>query len=469
MKQLLFCLLLLAARPCAAESLRLEAEDATLVGVMVTNACAGFSGRGYVSGMEHRTSKIVFSFDAAAGLYDLAIRYSSPFGNKGFVLNLNGAKLSGQFQATTNVFATHRAGLVELPGGRNRLAIEYGWGYYDVDYLELTPMAKSEAPAKPSAALSDPAAAPAARALMERLISHYGTGTFSGVQSAVDFDYVRETTGQTPAIFGMDLMDYSPSRIEHGAKPRGLPEKAIDKAHQGCMVTVMWHWNAPEGLGRVSTNETGKATEARWWTGFYTSATTFSLKQALADPSSTNYSFIIRDIDAIAVQLRKFADAGVPVLWRPLHEADGGHFWWGGDGPESFVQLWRLLHQRLVEHHGLHNLVWVFTGPVDPKWYPGDDCVDVVGLDAYPADRHDPLVSDWMALSGRFGGKKLIALTEFGGVPDVERMQRLGVWWSYFVSWTGARGPRRAAEEDLERIYRSPGVLNGPPPQGAPQ
>ena len=43
---------------------------------------------------------------------------------------------------------------------------------------------------------------------------------------------------------------------------------------------------------------------------------------ALATSWSRAYRLLIRDIDAIAVQLRKFADAGVSVLWRPLHDAD---------------------------------------------------------------------------------------------------------------------------------------------------
>ena len=52
----------------------------------------------------------------------------------------------------------------------------------------------------------------------------------------------------------------------------------------------------------------------------------------------------------------------------------------------------------------------------DPEWYPGDDVVDIVGVDGYPTDKSDPLFARWAALLDRFNGRKLIALTEFGGV-----------------------------------------------------
>ena len=81
------------------------------------------------------------------------------------------------------------------------------------------------------------------------------------------------------------------------------------------MVTFCWHWNAPKDL----IDQPGK----EWWRGFYTEATTFDVAKAMEDPQSEEYTLIIRDIDAIAVQLKKLANADVPVLWRPLHEAEG--------------------------------------------------------------------------------------------------------------------------------------------------
>jgi mannan endo-1,4-beta-mannosidase len=226
----------------------------------------------------------------------------------------------------------------------------------------------------------------------------------------------------------------------------------------------LWHWNAPRGLEPDVAGTTGAKSKKPWFRGFYTDATTFDVAAALADAQGDDYQLLIRDIDAIAAQLRRLAEADVPVLWRPLHEAEGGWFWWGAKGPEPFKALWRLLYERLTRHHGLHNLVWVFTGSAAPEWYPGDDMVDVVGLDAYPADARDPLAADWAALRATYGDRKPLALTEFGGVPDIGQMQRCGIHWTYFVSWSGGKGMRRTPDDDIRRIYGLPGVARRTPP-----
>ena len=67
------------------------------------------------------------------------------------------------------------------------------------------------------------------------------------------------------------------------------------------------------------------------------------------------YDLLIRDIDAIAEQLKRLQDAGVPVLWRPLHEASGGWFWWGNAGAEAYKELYVLLYDRLTNHHDRGN------------------------------------------------------------------------------------------------------------------
>jgi hypothetical protein len=105
-------------------------------------------------------------------------------------------------------------------------------------------------------------------------------------------------------------------------------------------------------------------------------------------------------------------------------------------------------------------LIWVLTSS-DPAWYPGNDVVDVVGVDGYPSDRSDALSPQWEALKTRFDGVKLIALTEFGGVPDIERMQStFGVWWSWFSPWGGTDvGVRSMPTNTVVRIYQSPAVV----------
>lgn len=314
--------------------IHLDAGQGQLVGVIRATTRPGYSGTGYVTGFVTEADKLVLPATIpSAGIYDVSIRYCSPSGRKGYVLAVDDLKLTGMFGPTTQAFVEHPAGKVELEAGPTTLAVEKGWGHYDIDSITLAPSAPIEPPVRPPAKLSDPEATPQAQALLAALISGYGNRTLSGVQSLEDAEYVQQTVGQIPAILGADLIEYSPSRIEHGSDPKGIVEAMIGQSRAGRTITMCWHWNAPSGLlDQMRTDDQGKEINALWWRGFYTEATTFDVKKAMEDERSAEHELLVRDMDAIAVQLQKFADAGVPVLWRPLHEAEGGWFWWGGKG-----------------------------------------------------------------------------------------------------------------------------------------
>lgn len=120
------------------------------------------------------------------------------------------------------------------------------------------------------------------------------------------------------------MMDDAPWRVERGMTSNGV-EQAIACHQAGGMVEVQSYGNAPPGL----IDEPGD----EWYRGFSAEATTFDVAEAMADPESEGYHLLIRDLDAIAFQPPRLRDAGVPVLWRPPHEAQGGWLWWGAVGP----------------------------------------------------------------------------------------------------------------------------------------
>ena len=64
---------------------------------------------------------------------------------------------------------------------------------------------------------------------------------------------------------------------------------------------------------------------------FYTENTDFDCELALIEGTEENKA-LMEDLDLIAEELKKFKNENIPVLWRPLHEADGGWFWWGAKG-----------------------------------------------------------------------------------------------------------------------------------------
>jgi mannan endo-1,4-beta-mannosidase len=443
-----------------AEAIRIEAETGRRSGnVVVAGAGGGYSGTGYVTGFLDDSDSVALAFAAKAGLYDLTIRYRSPL--KGFLFEVNGLACSGRFADSQGAFAEQRFGKVELRDGENTLAIHGGWKHYDIDRVDLTPVAALPSLQRPAAVLCDPKSTPAAQALMAYLAEQYGTRTLSGTIEGPDVDYVREVTGQLPAIIAGDLNDFTTASIRHMGMVTGQTERMIKRAREGHIPTYCWHWRSPSGLlDTMLTRSDGTRQDARWYMGFYTRATTFDLRAVLEHPEGADYALLLADIDMVAGELRKLADRNIPVLWRPLHEAEGGWFWWGAKGPKPFIQLWRLLYDRLTRVDGLHNLIWVYTGTADADWYPGDDVVDIIGIDEYPADVRDPLSATWDAVQGRFGGRKPVALSEFGGAPDLEGARRLGVNWSYFASWEKDLGPMKMDRAALKRIYNDPRVIN---------
>lgn len=92
----------------------------------------------------------------------------------------------------------------------------------------------------------------------------------------------------------------------------------------------------------------------------------------------------------------------------------------------------------MVNFHGLHNLIWVWTRePNDDAWYPGDEYVDIVGRDIYRDGDHSSQVVEFNDMTNRYKGKKMITISECGSMPDVDNLVKDMAGWSYFMPWYG--------------------------------
>ena len=162
------------------------------------------------------------------------------------------------------------------------------------------------------------------------------------------------------------------------------------------------------------------------------------------DPASEEYKRMTADIDKLSGYLKMLKDRGIPVLWRPLHEAAGNigvypggtaWFWWGAGGAEPFKKLWRLMFDRMTHYHGLDNLIWVWTSQViDSDWYPGDDYVDVVGRDNYNESDAATVKNEYVLLRERYPDKP-VALSECGNVANISDQWSAGARWLWFMPW----------------------------------
>lgn len=276
--------------------------------------------------------------------------------------------------------------------------------------------------------LVTPGSTKQATALYTFLKDNYGKKILSGVMTLNSFDetsWLKTNTGKEPAIVGLDFMhcnrnynwydDEQPIKDARAYWDRnGLP-------------VLCWHWRDPS-----------RATEE-----FYTrtaskpNGTTFDVSK-INDPASPEYTAMISDIDFVAGLLKKLQEQNVPVIWRPLHEAAGGWFWWGAKGAAPCKKLFQVMYDRMVNFHGLKNLVWVWTRePNDNDWYPGDAYVDIVGRDIYKQGDHSSQLSEFNALNTLYGTKKMITLSECGSIPDADNLVADGAAWSWFMPWYG--------------------------------
>lgn len=426
----LVAIMIVSTGACVAQ--RFEAENGTLSGTEVSRQLSGYSGTGYVTGFDGDGDKATLTINVPSGVYNLYISYASPFGEKFNYVFVNGDNAGSVAFPLASSFVETKVGKVFLGEGPNTISIVKDWGYFHMDNIRLEASAHSPIN-HVTAELATRTPSAKADSLYGLLKKTYGKAIWSGQYGGeTEFNHIANVSGKTPVIRGFDMMDYSPSRVERGTVSTET-EKAIDWNGERGITTFCWHWNAPKDL----IDEPGK----EWWRGFYTEATTFDVSKAMHDQTSEEFTLILRDIDAIAVQLKRLQDANVPVLWRPLHEAEGKWFWWGAKGPEACVWLWRLLFERLVHHHGLNNLIWVWTSTasVDAlSWYPGDEYVDFIGADIYlaPASYGSNFIT-FDNLASLFGGRKIIALSENGPIPHPENLFREGVAWSWFATWSG--------------------------------
>ena len=432
-----------AAFPVSAEDvLRYEAEDARMTGALQTISESVASGGTVVGKFSGDEDTLTFQVEIpSAGAYDLIINAMGYGGNKTNKISIDG-EYAGSFVTGAESYNDAVMSRVILTAGRHEITITKSWGWIAVDYLRIAPSeAIPETAYQVSPVLSDADAIPAAKALFVYLCAGYGKQVLAGqvadkgLQSD-EFKAIYDVTGKRPAILGLDMMDYTPGRNALGARESGAIDTAIKFHRANGIVTFCWHWNAPAQYLKDGTDESNG--NPRWWGGFYTRNSTFDIDAVMNGRDDAGKALLDADIAGIAKQLLRLQEAGVPVLWRPLHEASGGWFWWGAKGAAPYQQLYRYLYGKLTNEFGCHNLIWVWNGQ-SKDWYPGDEYVDVIGEDLY-LDKHTYSASaaKFSEILDYSGGKKMIALSENGVVFDIDNAVAAGTKWAWFDTWNGS-------------------------------
>lgn len=209
--------------------------------------------------------------------------------------------------------------------------------------------------------------------------------------------YVEDLWSASGEWIGLIGGDYG---LDSNLNTAQVNQVFIDYWNRGGMVTLSWHHPNP------------------WTGGTSWDPTNGERIEELLDPTSVCFELWQNHLEKMADALSELNDAGVVVIWRPLHEMNGNWFWWGtqSGNPENYKALWRQMFNYFTYERGLNNLIWTysvspsFTAPVD-RFYPGEDYVDIVGLDFYDDNVAMPYPNDKQRLLAL---GKPIAITEFG-------------------------------------------------------
>lgn len=214
-----------------------------------------------------------------------------------------------------------------------------------------------------------------------------------------------------PEVMGgelSDLMSYP------GFYPnQNALNELIRHGRLGHMVTLVWHPENPT-LG-----------------SFNTPISTADLRNMINDGTAVGQRWQTQ-LNRAAAVLQQFENAGVPVLFRPLHEQNGDFFWWGHnrttgaqlrERQAAWVAMWRDLVLELTTRKGLNNLLFVFgTNQVNYSavaapltYYPGGLWADAVSIDLY--DNNLNLAGNERGIqhyTALIGTGKPFGLAEFG-------------------------------------------------------
>jgi len=182
----------------------------------------------------------------------------------------------------------------------------------------------------------------------------------------------KDVSGDHPAVFGIDphyILYRTPAQ-------RQLHIDEAKKAYEnGAIVTFDFHQRSPA--------------DKKIYYDEITTETDKSLMYDVVNDLNGAREWYFSEMDEILDIIDN--ELGFTVTFRLLHEMNGNWFWWGtrteNHSAELYVALYRMTVDYLNDRTGNILFAWSPNVTLDQSYYPGDDYVDVVGIDYYIPSR----------------------------------------------------------------------------------
>jgi len=292
---------------------------------------------------------------------------------------------------------------------------------------------------------------------------------------------VKSVTGSHPAVVGIDFSGFSGHSKDEIQKTKEVLKKNVIATYErGGITTVSWHFLNPASEG-----------------GFYWKDSISKPAMSLIKKGGSHheqYKEILKTIADFTHSVKAKDGTLAPMIFRPFHEFDGDWFWWGKPytSREDFIEVWQFTVSYLRDTLKVHNFIYAFspdnrfiTEATYLERYPGDDYVDLFGMDDYGDFGRDgkydldkavkklKIISD-VAIQK----KKLAALTETGleSIPNanwwtevlLKTLQSEKLELAYVLVWRNditsathfyAPFPGQVSETDFIQFYEDPYTL----------
>ena len=283
---------------------------------------------------------------------------------------------------------------------------------------------------------------------------------------------VHDITGKHPAVHGFDIGHLELEWMHNlDTVSFDLMRSQIKKVHErGGIVTISWHASNPIN-GKDSWNRRGNP-----------------VRHVLSNGRLHNtYRAWLANVATFFNSIRDDENNPIPIIFRPFHEMNKPWFWWGkGKCSEAeYKKLWRELVMLLTNEFKADHLLFAYspdffeTKEEYLQYYPGDDVVDILGMDLYQhwtANSFSKNLGNELEIVTQLGKEKekLYALTESGHnkvrVPDWwtnvidSQLAGSGISWALF--WRNARTnhhfvsyPGQESADDLNTLSKKAHVL----------
>lgn len=233
-----------------------------------------------------------------------------------------------------------------------------------------------------------------------------------GLEVKKGIERFKTATGKTPAFIDYDMHSLPFFTASDICKAIG---ELYEFTQAGGFIALTAHWLTPKV--NIKDASCRGADNCR----YHLTKEEFLQISENGTELNTNFN---DELDLEALFIKKLEKLGIPVIFRPLHEINGGWFWWqkysenGISGKDS-ADLFKYVRNYFENEWNLKNILWEFNPSLmfakedAVKCYPGNEYVDILSLDWYLKEGN--YAEFYREMQNAAGKDMPFALAEFGG------------------------------------------------------